>query len=473
MYKFIKKSGISIPIEYKYDSWVDSIKRFLTRSSTVYGTIGEVELQKFYLETNKNIIIPRFFPIQDYVECEINDKSSIGQYIDVDHKITLKNDLQKRAVEFLKNNDKGTIELQPGTGKTVISIYDICERKRKPLILLYLHSLAAQWKERFIEHTTLNQEDILLITSSNYHEMKDKKVLIITNQTFLSLLKKNPLDFLKELNLANIGIFISDEVHTSTGAKTFSQCSLNIPAKVVRGLSATPYRQDGNHDIIEYHTGPIFSDESYDGTNKNVSCTFILLDYGIDQPKRYKYLRWNGQFNRPRYLNLMTNSKHCPRFYSVIKGLINKFKDNYHMLIISERNKLIDNLYNWVDCDDKSKFNKSEGLDKLKSKLTFSSPKKIRDGIDAPWKELVILTSPISNIKQMVGRVCREHKDKDKVNIIEMIDIGCRDISKSMKTRRDFYKKNNWSIKYILVDINLKLKEIQSDEEIDEILKGI
>lgn len=463
MYQFIKQAGISIPLKYEKEPWMATIKGFLTRQSRTYGSQDQVEIQEYYVKTNNNIIIPRFFPIKDFVDCEVIDKSHDGEYIDIEHNINPKNELQERAIEYLRNNDRGTIELQPGTGKTVISIYDICERKRRPLILVYLHSLSKQWKDRFLEHTNLNENDILQVTSSNFKKMKDHKILIITNQTFLSLLKNKPLDFLYEINQANIGIFISDEAHTSIGANTFSRCSINIPAKVVRGLSATPYRFDGNSDIIEYHTGPVFSDDSYEGTNTNVECTFILFDFGIDKPSRSKYLYWNGEFNRARYLSLMAKEKNCPRFHNVIKELLKKFKDK-DSLIILERNKLVDGLYNWLDTDSKARFNRSEGLDKLEYKTVFSTPNKIRDGIDAPWKELVLLTSPISNIKQMTGRVCREYKNKDKVMIIDLVDIGCYHIAKSMLYRKKFYKNNNWKVKFLTVDLDGNINSISESE---------
>lgn len=469
MYTFYRGAGIAIPKKYEKELWFESIKRFLTRPSKVYGTQDEIEIQKFYVESDKSLIIPRFFPVEDYVNCKIIDKSNEGEMIDIEHNIKPRNSLQERAFEYLFHNDSGTIELQPGTGKTVISIYDVCIRKRKPLILVYLHELSNQWKTRFVEHTNLSEDDIILVNSNNFEKMKDHKVLIITNQTFISLLKKKPTEFLTEVHNANIGIFISDECHTSVGAKTFSQCSINIPAKVVRGLSATPYRMDGNDDIIKFHTGGIFADESYEGTVTNVNCTFVLVDYGIDQPKRYKYLYWGGNFNKPRYLNLMCNPKHCPRFHSVIKGIINKFKDKYHSLIILERNKLIDHLYDWVDFENKSRFNRSYGLDRLNYKLTFSSPKKMRDGIDAPWKELIVLTSPIGNIKQMIGRVCRQYEGKEEVKIIDIVDIGCDEIIKPMKYRRRYYKKNGWNINYVGIGLDLNKKYL-TEKEADDIL---
>jgi len=464
MYKFKRKAGIAIPIKYENEEWLDLIKRTLTRYSKVYGSQDTSELNEFFVKTNKNIIIPRFFPIQDYVDCEIVDETFEGETIDIEHNITLRNDLQKRAIDYLSNNESGTIELQPGTGKTVITIYDITQRKKKSIILVYLSDLCKQWKSRFLEHTNLNEEDILIVSSKNFDQMKDKKILIITNQTFISLLKNNPFEFLKELSYANIGIFVSDECHTSIGAKTFSKCSINIPSKVVRGLSATPYRIDGNNDIINYHTGSIFCDESYEGTVTDVYVTFILLDFGLDEPRRKKYLYWGNNFNKPRYLNLMINPKHSPRFHSIIKGLLDKFKDNYNSLVIVERLKLLDLLYNYLETDDKAKFVGNSSLDKLDYKVTFATPKKIRDGIDAPWKELLILTSPIGNIKQMIGRVCREYKDKNKVKIIDIVDIGCKPVKDTLHERKKYYQNNGWLVNYILFDLNLNSKIITEDE---------
>lgn len=473
MIKIFRRSGLLIPREYEDQFFYKQIKNFLTRRAKRYG-YSDIIINEFFLETNKYLIIPRLFPINDFIECEIEDYSHSGEKINVNHDIELRNDLQKKVTNHLVNNDNTTLELEPGTGKTIMAIYDIVERGRKPLILVHTSDLTDQWRKEFLNHTDIDSNDILMVSSSNFYKMKDKKVLISTNQTFTSLLKRKREDFLKELDKANIGIFIGDEAHTSIGAATFSECSIHIPSKVTRALTATPYRYDGNGDIIEFHMGSIFSDESIEGTMEDVRVTMVLIDYGIDQPKRYKYLYWAGDFQRARYLNLMCKEKNCPRFHKALKSLIDKFKDNRDLIVVGERTKLIDNIYSKISSESKGKFYKSNNLSELTNSIVLTTPKKMRDGIDAPWKDCLILTSPISNIKQMTGRVCRINKNKEDTIVVDMVDFGCYPISKTAHTRINFYKKKNWPIKYLVIDLYGNVIEITESKayELINLKKG-
>lgn len=462
--KVIRRSGLLIPRDYKDQFFYKQIKNFLTRKAKKYGT-NEIVINKFFLEDNNYLIIPRFFPIKDFVDCEIEDKSHDGEDIDIDHSIELRNNLQQKVINHLSKTPNTTLELEPGIGKTVLTIYDIVEKKKKPLIIVHTTDLTKQWKKEFLEHTNMTEDDILMVSSSNYHKMKDYKIIISTNQTILSLLKRDKRNFLVELNKANIGIFIGDEAHTSIGAASFSECSIHVPAKITRALSATPYRTDRNGDIIEFHMGNIYSDESMEGTMKNVRVTMLLMDFGLAQPKRSKYLYWNGDFQRGRYLTLMNKFNNCPRFHKILDSLIKRLRNNddRDIIVMFERTKMIDNVFNRIKLEDKGRFYKNNSLNKLNHKLVFATPNKMKEGIDAPWKDCLILTSPIPNIKQMAGRVCRSHDNKEDTIIIDMIDFGCYEIAKTTTNRISYYKNKKWSINYLVVDLDGNIR--QSDEE--------
>jgi superfamily II DNA or RNA helicase len=283
------------------------------------------------------------------------------------------------------------------------------------------------------------------LSSATYEDDLEKPIIISTAQTFLSLLKRNRKQFLIKLNEANIGIFVGDEVHTTVGAPTFSECSIHIPSKYTYGLSATPYRFDGNGDIIEYHLGEVFSDEDSQGT-MDAKVTVFLLDYEIDTPHRAQYVRWGGDFQRARYLNLMKKSK---PFISLLRGLLGKLKDR-NLICVAERIKLIDELHKWMPSKSKAKFCGQGGLDTLNAQHTFATPGKCRDGVDAPWKDAIIMTSPISNIEQLAGRVTRTDTNKKNPIVIDMVDYGCHDISRTYFKRLEYYGKKGWNIQYIL-----------------------
>lgn len=465
MVEIIKRSGLLIPRQHQYDDFYIKIKEFLERRTKAYNT-SNYTINKFYIESEKFLLLPRNFPIQQYMfDYKIRDVSHEGEHIDIEHNITPRSETQQKTINYILSNENSTLQLPPGVGKTVIAIYMIAERKRKSLILVHRDSLADQWRNRFEEFTNLKGDKIARLRSSTFDKDLDKPIIIATTQTFLSLLKRNPKGFLIKLNEANIGIFVADEVHTSVGAPTFSECSIHMPSKYTYGLSATPYRYDGNGDIIEFHLGDIFSDDDLEGT-MGAKVTVLLLDYQIDTPRRARYIRWGGDFQRARYLNLIKKSK---PFIEVVRRLLGRLKTR-DLICMVERIKLIDDLYNWMPIKSKAKFCGTGGLETLNSKATFATPGKCRDGIDAPWKDAIIMTSPISNIEQLTGRIIRESDNKRTPIVVDMLDYGCQDIASTFYKREKFYDEKQWPVQYLLF-ANNKLRPIDRDVT-HKILRG-
>jgi superfamily II DNA or RNA helicase len=450
MVEVIKRSGLLIPKKYYNDPFYTEVKEKLTRTSRAYQT-SNIEIQTFYVESDKFLLVPRYFPLNDYTPiAKLKDISHDGEDIDIEHNITPRSETQKLAMEYMMNNSRGTIQLAPGVGKTVISIYVICERKKKAMILVHRDALADQWQDRFLQFTNCEKQNIARLTSAKFEGELQKPIIIGTVQTFISLLKRKREEFLTALNAANVGVFIGDEVHTTVGAPTFSECSIHIPSKVTFGLSATPYRYDGNGDIIEFHLGPIFEDSDTEGTMP-AKITVLLMDYGIDTPRRNTYIRWGGQFQRARYLNLMKKAK---PYREALRGLISKVGKDRNILCMVERVKLIDEHFEETQFRSKSKFCGSAKADTLEKRISFTTPGKCRDGIDVPWKDCVIMTSPIRNVDQLSGRVTRTAPNKQTPIIIDMVDYGCPDISRTYFSRRDFYNKKEWPIQYIFCKNN-------------------
>ena len=473
MFTFFRTSGIIIPRKYENEQFYWQIKEFLRRRSRKYNTPDFV-VNTFHIEAEEDLIVPRFFPMERFVECKIIDKFQEGETINISHSITPRTKTQEKAIQYFLTHNSGILELAPGVGKTVVSIYTVAEKKKKTFVLVHRDSLADQWKgekdadppQGFLSFTNLEENDIVRLTSNTFEDDLKKPVTICTDQTFISLLKRNRHKFLVALNKANIGIFIADEVHTTVGAPNFSNCSIHIPAKYVYGLSATPYRYDGNGDIIEFHLGNIYSDEDLEGTMP-ARVTVLLLDYKIDILYRHKYLHWEDEFQRSRYLSLMKKSK---PFMEASKNLLKKLKSNRNILFVAERIKVVDILYDWLKSDSKSKFTGNAKMDQLKYNVVFATPGKVRDGVDIPKKDTLIMTSPISNVKQMTGRVLRSHEGKTEPVVIDMVDIGCEDISSTFYSRLKFYEKKNWKIQFMVL-LNGKAKLVDRETVMD-ILKG-
>jgi hypothetical protein len=462
-----RRAGIVIPSKkYMDQPFYNQVKAFLTRTSQSYQ-YSHVETSKYYLESENFLTIPRWFPLDKYVYFKIEDLRNPGKSIVINHSIKPRDEIQERAMKYMMENECGTMELMPGVGKTVISIKTIAERAVKTIVLVHLDNLVEQWIKRVVQFTDCKEDHVARLRSETMKDDLDKPIIVSTVQTFKSLLKRNRRDFLIELNKAGIGQFVADEVHTTIGANSFSECSIHIPSKYTFGLSATPYRSDGNGDIINYHLGPIYSDDDKAGT-MDPKIIVILADYQIDTPYRYRYIHWDGFFQRARYLNLMKKSK--PLMYAC-KRLLERFKNDRNILFVAERIKLIEELYKWLDHPDKSMFCGSAELSTIHAQIALATPGKCRDGIDAPEKDCLIMTSPIANIKQLIGRICRPKPRKKIPYVIDMVDYGCGDISRTFHNRYDYYKEKGWDVKFILCKDNL-LYDIDQIEAFNKIRNG-
>jgi superfamily II DNA or RNA helicase len=465
--KVLKRSGLLIPREYKDRDFYKRIKEKLTRRNKAYQ-YSHATTYTFFEESEKFLLVPRYFPLQEYGYFEYENHQHEGIPISIEHHIEPRNEQQMAAMDYMVNFDKGIIQLSPGVGKTVISIYMIAERKLKSAIFVHRDALADQWRERFLQFTNLKNDDIARVRSSSFQDDLDKPITIFTVQTFKSLLTRYKKEFLTKLHESNIGIFIGDEVHTTVGAPTFSECSIHMPSKYTYGLSATPYRWDGNGDIIEYHLGKVYTGQSSADTMKP-KVTVLLLDYQIDTPYRAKYIHWDGEFQRARYLNLIKKSK---PFLLSIKGLLARLKNDRNMIIMAERIKLIDELYKWLNHDSKGNFSGSAKSDQLDYQITFTTPGKCRDGVDAPWKDCLIMTSPISNVEQAIGRIIRTKEDKKEPIVIDMVDYGCKRIANTFRSRLNYYKDKEYEIRYLLFKDKV-LREIDEINAMNMIRSGV
>ena len=459
MLTFIRTSGILIPRTYENEHFYKSIKSSLTRVVRDFTGLNTKTLI-FYNEGSKYLKIPRFFPIFNHVECIIQDQIKDGEDIEVEHRISVRDDVQSNAIDFLLTHTSGIIQSAPGSGKTVIAIYMLATRKKKTLILMHRSTLIEQWMERILQYTNLTVDDIGIMSSKTLESDLKKPVILATDQMFTSMLSSDRERLFRALDSANIGIFIGDEVHTSVGGPTFAQCSLNISAKCIYGLSATPKRSDGQTDILYHHLGGVFIPGGKAST-MDARVTILGFSYGIMNSKSRKYVMWNGDLNRARYLNLTVKSEQLKK---ISEGLILKFvKDDRNILYVGERIKLLENMYAWMPSENKSKFIRSASNSELSSKAVFATMSKIRDGADANHLDCLIITSPCSNIEQLSGRILRIRPDKKQPIIVDMVDIDEPRIAKTVWNRTKYYEKCKWDIQYVLIDADGKFNIVSKE----------
>lgn len=476
MITLTKTSGICIPRQYENDRFYIEIKHHLVRTSKDYQK-STFTTNHYYLEGANVLKIPRFFPVNNYLkDFEIVTKINPGQDIQINHNITPRDDLQRNVIQYMLTNSNGIIQAEPGSGKTIVSVYAVATLKKKSFILVHRDSLVEQWRgpgtkekpQGFLAFSDILDSQIGRLNSSNFKDvLSNKSIIIATDQMFVSLLKSKREEFLIELNNANIGLFLGDEVHTTVGAPTFAECSIHIPTPKVFGLSATPYRWDGNIDIIKYHLGEVYVPEGESST-MDARVTVLLFDFGF-LPKSYRYIYWGGFFQKSRYLTILKNSK---IFMNIAVSLVNKFVDDKRkILFVGERIKLLETLIKQCKSPDKGIFVAGSDLAEIEKEVTYTTPHKSRDGVDYVSKDCLIMSSPIGNVEQMSGRTLRPKPGKSQPIIIDLVDIGVKPIRETFFSRFDFYRSKNWDIKYIFITKDGKNNQISEDQAI-QIIKG-
>lgn len=459
-------SSIEIPESERQTFWVSQILNVLTRTQKRYDDPDTLDTVFFYESKNGVIKIPRLFDIRNS-DIQFDKNVTDGEVININFKSTLRSDLQRESVKYFCTHDNGILKLNPGEGKTVVSIAAICEIKRKAIIFVHKDSLVSQWKERFLQHSDIKEEDIGILDTNKYLNVIKKPIVIGTVQTMNSMIKKYPfLD--KDFRNADFGVGIWDECHTTGGAPLFSKSIYYIPARKCFGLTATPERGDHNDDIISMHLGNIFEPKGATDTLKpRIVMTYFnyrvmekfsrYVNFGF--PDKDGKMQKYPLFDKNRYLTMM-GSKKCTVYVKTVQKIIDVlYKKDRTILTICDRIKLIDSISSvFPECDvgyflPRSGKNRDAELHK---KLVFSTPGSARDGTDNPKLDTLVLATPLSNLTQAIGRVCRAKEGKPQPIVIDLVDTGCKDMSKWGEYRKRFYEEKVQNDGWILEEKFLK-----------------
>ncbi len=448
----ISTSAIRIPTSLSTNEWYRSITADLTRRTTDQD--GNPVVRKYYIERDGYILVPRLYPIHKFGLRTINLLND-GEDIDIEFKSKWKNNLQEAGCDILESRNNGVLCMQPGEGKTVVSIGYICKTKKKSIIYVHKDSLATQWRDRFLEHSTIKEEDISFLRTATCREDLLKPIVIATVQTLGSMTKSIP-DIENLMHEANFGVAIWDECHTSVSAEFFSLSSLYTPAKRTFGLSATPSRNDGNTDIIEKHVGQVYVPDG-SGDTMTPKIITLMFPHGVmEHHRKYVYSKIvNGKpvfgvFDRSRYLSMLASKKN-EQYVRFMKKIVKYIFDSDRICIcLSDRINLLDKVSKSIPERNKVGFfiprSGKERDSELKKQLVFSTYGSARDGTDRKEIDALVMLTPTSNLEQCIGRIVRFSPGKKQPVVFDCVDTECEEMVRSYEYRKKFYLSKEWEV---------------------------
>lgn len=456
------------------DPRFSSIKQNLNR--TVMGFTGVPNHMTFYEEVNNDILIPRYFPIDN-----VEDKSCEGDDIEVVSNLIPRNERQEKVINYMLTNNCGVIRLEPGSGKTCISVDVLSKIGKRAIIFVHKKSLREQWIEEILHFTNLKKEDIGVLNSATFEDDLKKPLIISTVQGFCSLLKNKHLKkFRKLLDKSGIGVAVFDEVHMAIGPQEFTKCSLSLNCRRVYGLSATPTRADGNDDIITYHLGKVKYYKPEEDELLRPIVYMMYFPFKVYSAHK-KYLHWGGGFLVPKYYQQMfKSSKYNDTVSNIIKQLHEKGRTiltlgirTTALLAIAETCKLSRSevgIFIPTAINDK-KYHKqvdlisdTRDLDEAfkKKRVVFSTFNAARDGNNRKSLDTLVMSVPTGNIEQAAGRVLRTLEGKKTPYVIDLIDTEGPIVNqngekvpwfiRSANKRKEFYAEKDWIVKEFWLD---------------------
>jgi len=164
---------------------------------------------------------------------------------------------QAQAVGAALARRFGTIESPTGSGKTVMGLYLIAQRRQPALVVVHTVTLMKQWVERAEAFLGLSSAEIGIIGQGS--RTVGPRLTVALVQT----LRKCAAEIAPQ-----IGHVIVDECH-HTPASTFTEALAPFDSAYALGLSATHKRRDGLTPLIYWYIGPLVHEVSRNVLIKN------------------------------------------------------------------------------------------------------------------------------------------------------------------------------------------------------------
>ena len=280
----INRNGLStLLINFLKEELNFANTEFFIKTKAGKNTFETDRYFKFVEETENEVIVPRGFLGKLIRFCNENN---IG-YIFNDTRKKLKNidfqfnaqlrEHQQSAIEIASKKDFGVIVAPPGSGKTIVGLKIISDKKQPALIIVHRKQLVEQWIERIETFLGIPKHEIGRIGQGK--SKIGNKITIATIQSLSKELNKPESDSFTN----SFGTIIVDECH-HIPAKTYRDTIAKLPTYYLYGLTATPFRKYNDGKIIFSHLGEIIVEIKPTEISSYKQSKIIIRNTGLDIP---------------------------------------------------------------------------------------------------------------------------------------------------------------------------------------------
>lgn len=351
-------------------------------------------------------------------------------------------DYQEQSLKDALSRRYGVLEAATGAGKTVIGLAYIAARKTSTLIIVHSTELMKQWIERIKQF--LKVEHVGQIGSGKFD------VRPITVGIINSVYKHAD-----EIN-DYFGCLIADECHRVAGNSWMFTLNTLKP-RYQLGLSATPFRSDGQTKVLYRIMGPML----HQVDRKHLESTgAILVPCVLRIPTDFYYLFKDDYARMITHLtvNMVRNSK-------IIQCIAKDIKENQGIvMVVSDRVDHCERLMLQMANDypgirlvlvhgRQSKELRTHNIEMVKDGRAhglIATASLLGEGFDAPNLSSVFLCTPMrfaGRVLQTIGRLLRPMEGKAQPRVYDFRDYKIEVLRNSGFGRDRIYKNLGWDSK--------------------------
>ncbi|KAJ2724230.1 DNA repair helicase RAD25 [Coemansia sp. Benny D115] len=252
-----------------------------------------------------------------------NDNINPNLEIDLKPATTIR-PYQEKSLSKMFGNGRarsGIIVLPCGAGKTLVGITAACTIKKSILCLCTSTVSVMQWKQQFLQWSTIKEEQIAVFTSEEKERFKGDAGLVISTFSMVANERKRSHETQKMMDFLTSqewGMLLLDEVHVVPAAM-FRKVVNTISAHSKLGLTATLVREDDKIDDLNFLIGPKLYEANWmDLANKGhiakVKCAEVWCNMTpefykayLEEPPRRKLLFYVMNPNKFRACQYLIN----------------------------------------------------------------------------------------------------------------------------------------------------------------------
>lgn len=363
-----------------------------------------------------------------------------------------RNDDQARASKeingYLAQGRSFTVSAPTGSGKTVLGCVAIASVGRVALVVVTKSDLMKRWKDDFQKILGLTPSEIGTIQGDVFNVVGKKVIVGMVDS--LADFDKYPSWF-----KATVGFVIFDEVHRM-GAPTFMRTTMEFPARLRLGLSATVDRRDGKSIVFEANIGPVLVRIDSSAVKFEALCIETewkcprtqdgsQVPHGAGRDMHIRKIMSRNAKRNTILAKVISLSYAKQRSIVMFTDLLDHV-DAIHSLLPGYKVP-----YDVVGCYSGSLKEKDREI-ALAKPIILTTYKMMSEGTDVPTLDTCVLGMPRADVRQPIGRVLRPCETSKDRRVVDLVDNDSGIYRGYALARRSYYRRTGALITDVHVD---------------------